>query len=131
MFDDGESEACPSHLLGPPFIHPVKPFKDSREVLSRDSNPIILHQKQDLLAFPFDGRNLNRSALGCILDGIVQKIDENLAQLVPVTLNGQIGRDFAPRNGDPFPLRSLADEFESVLDQFDNGNLFGLQLEAF
>ena len=86
MFHNGETKARAAFHAGTRFINPVKPFRNARQVVRRNTLSRILHRNTDLIVVRFRREKTDRSPLRRILHGIVDQIHQNLREPVPVGL---------------------------------------------
>ena len=52
MFDNGQPQTRAADLAATAGIHPVKPFKDPREMFQGDARPLVPYPDNYLGAFP-------------------------------------------------------------------------------
>src|SRR5262249_19531450 len=76
-FHDREAKAGPAQLTGPGFIRPIKAFENVRLALLRNTNSAIGDGQDRLVSLAAHG-DTDRSTVGRVLDGIVEKIHYHL-----------------------------------------------------
>ena len=87
---DGQSKSCASPFPGTRFIDAVEAVKNVWLVFHRYPRPLVNHIENCRVAFALMNTKENRTLGRGILDGVIEKIDDRMAQNQAICEDGNI-----------------------------------------
>src|ERR1035437_6104712 len=79
VFDDGEAEAGAAELTAACFVDTIKTLKDMKKMLLGDAGAIV-GDRGYYETVLFLGRDRNAATVLCVVDGVVEQVEEDLMQ---------------------------------------------------